>query len=190
MSSFLLTACASIVTFEAFCCIVFVDDRLIITPAMMVISVLPSWLGQLLRYGPGLDIKEGNAASRLGEVSKEQAESEQLLESRDGNSQPDIKIPPPSPRNRIFMALSFFVLLSIISLRALAWSSRDSYSMMPSSITFQSSWQIFNSSLLLSGFTRCRRGGTCRGSWEWCLYKCWLDQGTYSSSLKTSKYYI
>ena len=138
MSSFLLTACARLVTFEAFCCIVFVDDRLIITPATMIISVLPSWLGQSLRYGPGHDIKDGNSTSRLGEASKKQAESKKLLDSRDGESQLDIRYPPPSPRNRTVMALGFFVLLSIISLRALAWSPRDSYSMLATSTTLQS----------------------------------------------------
>jgi hypothetical protein len=105
----------------------------------MIISVLPSWLGQLLRYGPDHDIKEGNAASRLGEVSKEQAESEKLLESRDGKSQPDIRIPQPSPRNRTVMAFGFFVLLSILSLRALAWSPKGSYSMLATSTMLQSS---------------------------------------------------
>jgi hypothetical protein len=139
MSSSLLTACARFVTFEVFCCIVFVDDRLIITLAIMIISVLPSWLRQLLRYGPGHDIKEDTATSRLGEASKKQAEFEKLLDTRDRESQPDVRKPPPSSRNRTVMAIGSFVLLSIISLRALAWSPGDSYSVLPTSITLQSS---------------------------------------------------
>jgi hypothetical protein len=137
MSSSVLTVYARFVTFEAFCCIVFVDELFIIIPAMMIISVLQSWLGRLL-HGPGHDIKEGNATSRL-EISKNQTESEKLLESRDRKPQPAFRIPPPSPRNWTVMALGFFILLSIISLRALAWSPRDSYSKLPTSTTLQSS---------------------------------------------------
>jgi hypothetical protein len=53
---------------EALYCVVLADYQIIIAAAMMIISVLQNCLRQLVRYGLRYDIKELNAASRLGET--------------------------------------------------------------------------------------------------------------------------
>jgi hypothetical protein len=120
--------------FEVLCCLVLLDHPLIIAAVMMVnsaTSALPTWFKQFFRYGPGRGIKERNATSRLSEVLRNQAESEKLLDSPEGEAQPDIRKLPITLRNWTIMALGFFVLLSALSLSALDWSLRDSYSELP-----------------------------------------------------------
>jgi hypothetical protein len=135
----LLTTSARFMIFEALCCLVLVDNQLIIAAVMMANSVLQIWSKQLFRYGHGPVIKGRNATSRLSEALRNQAESEKLLDSQGEESQPDIGKPPIGLRNWTFMALGFFVLLSVLSLTALSWSLRDSYSALLTSITWQPS---------------------------------------------------
>jgi hypothetical protein len=123
--------------FEALCYLVLVDHQLIVAAVIMVKSVLPTWFKHFFRYGSRPDIKERNATSRLSEASRNQAESEKLLDSQEVESQPDIRKPPIGLRNWTIMALGFFVLLSALSLSALGWSLRDSYSALLTSIAWQ-----------------------------------------------------
>jgi hypothetical protein len=124
--------------FEALCCLVLVDHHLITAAVTMVNSVQPTWFKQSFRYGQGRGIKERNATSRLSEALRNQAESEKLLDSQDGEAQPDIREPPKTLRNWTTMVLGFFLLLSALSLSALGWSLRDSYSELATSIVWQS----------------------------------------------------
>jgi hypothetical protein len=123
--------------FKALWCLAFVDHQLIIAAVMMVNSVLQTWFKHLFRYGPGPGIKWRNATSRLSEALRNQAESEKLLDSQESESQPDIRKPPIGLRNWTIVALGFFVLLSFLSLSALGWSLRDSYSALLILIAWQ-----------------------------------------------------